>query len=298
MKRNGLAGIFLILSLAFYLQPQQNPPKIALIPVAKSVYMLAGGGGNIGIVADPSGLFMIDAMDESVAEPIRQAVKSLPGGDKVRILVNTHWHNDHTDGNKTFGPGAIIIAHDNVRALLAKDQILLGTQMKALPANALPSITFSDRLTAYAGGETIRLVHFPYSHTDGDTVVFLDALKVVHMGDIFFNGMFPYLDVANGGDIDNWVRQLDIIMTTLPKDAKIIPGHGPLAGIADLRAFRKMLSDSAEMVRRQMNAGKTLEQIKSAGVPADMAPWTKGFLSTAEWLELVYRSLEKQKKPN
>lgn len=298
MKRNGLAGIFLILSLAFYLQPQQNPPKVTLIPVAKSVYMLTGGGGNIGIVADPSGMFMIDAMDESEAEPIRQAVKSLPGGDKVRILVNTHWHNDHTDGNKTFGPGAIIIAHDNVRALLAKDQILLGTQAKALPANALPSITYSDRLTVYAGGETIRLVHFPYSHTDGDTVVFLDALKVVHMGDMFFNGMFPYLDVANGGDIDNWVRQLDIIMTTLPKDAKIIPGHGPLAGIADLRAFRKILSDSAEMVRRQMNEGKTLEQIKSAGVPADMAPWTKGFLSTADWLELVYRSLEKQKKPN
>jgi cyclase len=294
------SGIFvLIFCLGPYLPAQQNPPKITLVHVAGAVYMLQGGGGNIGIVADTTGLFntpgmfMIDAMFEGVAGEIREAIKSLPDGGRVGVLVNTHWHSDHTDGNKAFGPGAVIIAHENVRALLSKDQTLMGGQTKALPWNALPGVTFSDKLTVYAGGEAIRLVHFPHAHTDGDTVVFLDGWKVVHMGDMFFNGMFPFLDVANGGDIDSWVRQLDIILGALPADTKIIPGHGPLAGIAELRAFRDMLSDSADLVRRQMKAGKALDAIKAAGLPEKLAPWAKGFLKAPQWLELVYQSLEK-----
>jgi len=114
------------------------------------------------------------------------------------------------------------------------------------------------------------------------------------MGDMFFNGRFPFLDVANGGDIDNWVRQLDAILAVLPADSKIIPGHGPLASTADLKAFRQMLYDSAEIVRNEMKEGKTLEQVKAAGLPERFAPWSKGFMSTPRWLELVYRSLEKQ----
>jgi glyoxylase-like metal-dependent hydrolase (beta-lactamase superfamily II) len=258
--------------------------------------MLQGGGGNVGVVADPAGVFMIDAMEEATAGAIREAIKSLSGGDRIRILVNTHWHGDHTNGNKAFGPGPTIIAHENVRALLAKDQTLFGP-VKALPAGALPNITYSDKLVAYAGGETIRLVHYPHAHTDGDTVVFIDSLKVVHMGDMFFNGLFPFLDVDHGGNIDNWVRDLDAILAGLPTDAKIIPGHGPLASVGDLKAFRQMLSDSSELVRKQMKEGKTLEQIKAAGVPDSLAPWTKGFLTSAQWLELVYRSLDMQNKP-
>lgn len=257
--------------------------------------MLQGGGGNIGIVADPAGVFMIDAMEEELAAKIRAAIRPLPGGDRVRILVNTHWHGDHVNGNKAFGPAAIIIAHENVRSLTSSDQNLMGGTSKALPAGAQPVVTYSDKLIIHAGGETIRLVHFPHAHTDGDTVVFIDSLKVLHMGDMFFNGMFPFLDVGHGGDIDNWVRQLDSILAVLPAEAKIIPGHGPLAGKDELKAFRQMLSDSAEIVRGQMKEGKTLEQIKAAGVPDRLAPWTKGFLSTPNWLELVYRSLEKHK---
>ncbi len=291
MKRKYLAVVVSLFCLGFFLRARQDPPKVTLVPVAGPVYMLQGGGGNIGIVADAAGIFMIDAMFERDAGEIREAFKSLPGGDRVRILVNTHWHSDHTDGNKVFGPGAVIIAQENVRALLAKDQTLMGGQTKALPANALPSVTFSDKLTAYAGGEPIQLVHFPHAHTDGDIVVFLDVWKVVHMGDMFFNGMFPFLDVANGGDIASWVKQLDIILSALPADTKIIPGHGPLGGVAELKAFRGMLSDSADLVRKQMKAGKTLDEIKAAGVPESLAAWANGFMKTPQWLELVYRSL-------
>jgi cyclase len=294
MKRIAFFVVLLFLGVAIFSPAQQNPPRITITPVAGPVYMLQGDGGNIGVVADPAGVLMIDAMEERSAEPIRAAIKSLPGGGKVRMLVNTHWHGDHTNGNVAFGPGAIIVAHENVRSLLAKPQTLMGQTTKALPAIALPAVTYSDKLTLYAGDEQIRLVHYPHAHSNGDTVVFFEKSKVVHMGDMFFNGLFPFLDVANGGEIENWVRQLDAIMAGLPADVKIIPGHGPLAGLAELKAFRQMLYDSADIVRKQMKNGKTLEQIKSAGLPDRFAPWTKGFLPTPQWLELVYRSLEKK----
>ncbi len=296
MKRT----ILIILSAAVFciagmLPAQQGEPKVTMTPIVGPVFMIQGGGGNIGVIADPAGVFMIDSMDERSAQQVRSAIRTLPGGDKIRILIDTHWHNDHTDGNKAFGPGSIIVAHENVRSLLAAPQSLMGQQTPPLPPAALPTVTYSDRLAMWAAGDVqIRLVHYPHAHTNGDTVVYIDKFKVVHMGDMFFNGMFPFLDVPNGGDIENWVKQLDTILSGLPADAKIIPGHGPLAGVAELKAFRQMLFDSAETVRSQMKGGKTLEQIKAAGLPDRFAPWTKGFLPTPQWLELVYRSLEKK----
>jgi glyoxylase-like metal-dependent hydrolase (beta-lactamase superfamily II) len=294
MKRTVLAILAAILLMAVSLNAQPNQPAVTTVHVAGPVYMLQGpGGGNIGVIVDSSGSFMIDAMDERSAEQVRAALKSLPGGDRIRVLINTHWHSDHTDGNKIFGPGSVVVAHEHVRPLLTKPQTLLGQQTQALPTGALPTVTYSDKLVLYAGSEPVRLVHYPHAHTDGDTVVFIDRVKVVHMGDMFFNGMFPFLDVENGGDIDNWVRQLDSIIAVLPADTKIIPGHGPLAGVTELKSFRQMLFDSAETVRKQMKEEKTLEQIKAAGLPEKFAPWTKGFMPTPQWLELVYRSLKK-----
>jgi len=261
-------------------------PQITSAPVAGPVYMLQGpGGGNVGVIADLSGVIVIDSMDQKSAGQIRESIRKLPGGGQVRMLVNTHYHSDHTDGNRVLGTGSIIVAQENTRSYMLK-----GSK-DALPAGALPCVTYADRLALYAGDEPVRLVHYAHAHTGGDTVVFIDRHKVIHMGDMFFNGMFPYLDVANGGSIDNWVRQLDAIMAAIPADTKIIPGHGPLAGIAELKSFRQMLFDSAETVRKQMKEGKTLEQIKSAGLPERFAPWTNGFLSATQWIELVYQSL-------
>jgi cyclase len=294
MKRRCLAFVAVV-CLATALYAQQEQAKIDTVPVAGPVYMLQGGGaGNVAVVADPAGAFVIDAMIESSVEQLRAAIKALPGGDRVRILVNTHWHFDHVGGNSTLAPGCTIIAQENTRTLLANDQTLFQP-VKALPSIAQPNVTYSDKLTAYAGGQTIRLVHYPHAHTDGDTVVFFDSLKVVHMGDMFFNGTFPFMDVDQGGDIQSWVRQLDAILAGLPADAKIIPGHGPLAGVTELKAFRQMLSGSADLVRRQMKEGKTVDQIKAAGLPDALKPWAKGFMTADQWLSLVYRSLEKAK---
>jgi glyoxylase-like metal-dependent hydrolase (beta-lactamase superfamily II) len=294
MNKNAVKALLLVPWLALFVSARQAPPAITSIQVAGPVYMVEGGGGNIGVLADEAGLVVIDAMFERVAEAIRDALKPLPGGGRVRLLVNTHWHSDHADGNKAFGPGSVIIAHENVRALLAADQALMGGVTKALPEVALPNVTFSGKLTVYAGGQAIRLVHFPRAHTDGDIVAYFDQVKVVHMGDMFFNGMFPFLDVAHGGSIDGWVSDLDTILAGLPADAKIIPGHGPLAGVPDLKAFRDMLAASADLVRKQMKAGKTLDEIKAAGIPEGLQAWAKGFMKASQWLELVYRSLEKK----
>jgi glyoxylase-like metal-dependent hydrolase (beta-lactamase superfamily II) len=291
MKRLLVTIYLAILWIPAVVHAQQTQP-VTMAPIAGPIYMLQGSGGNIGVIADPAGVFMIDAMYENSADQIRAAISALPGGKKIRVLINTHWHSDHTDGNKALGSGAVIVAHENVRSLLAKPQSLMGQQTQALPAAALPAVTYSDKLTLYAGDVQIRLVHYPHAHTNGDTVAYIDQYKVVHMGDMFFNGLFPFLDVANGGSIDSWVTQLDTILSGLPADAKIIPGHGPLAGPADLRAFRQMLHDSADIVRKQMKEGKTLDQIKSAGLPEKFSPWTKGFLTTPQWLELVYQSLK------
>jgi cyclase len=297
MKRKGCIVLLGILGAALFVwaQGRESPPPVDLTPVAGPVYMLEGGGGNIGVIADEAGLVLIDAMFEATAEGVRQAVKALPGGGRIRVLINTHWHADHTDGNKAFGPGAVIIAHENVRALLAADQTLMGRTTKALPAAALPAITFKDGITLYAGGGAVRLVHFSRAHTDGDTVVFMDGPKVVHMGDIFFNGMFPFMDVAHGGDILSWVVDLDKVLAALPAGARIIPGHGPLGGAAELKAFRDMLAASADHVGKLMKAGKSLDEIKAAGLPAALEPWANGFMKGPQWLELVYRSLEKNK---
>ncbi len=295
MKRNTLGILVMGFGLIVCLRAQQKEPlAITVVAVAGPVYMLeSGGNGNVGVIADPDGVFMIDAMEEEMDGRLRAAIERLPGGDRVRVLVNTHWHWDHVNGNKAFGPAAVIVAHENTRALNAADQAMFGGTIKALPARALPVLTYSDNMTAYAGGQTLRLVHYPHAHTDGDTVLFIDALKIVHTGDMFFNGMFPFMDVSNGGDIDNWVRQLDVILAAVPDDVRIIPGHGPLAGKGELKAFRDMLRDSAELVRERMKEGKTLKEIQAAGMPDRFAPWTKGFMPVPGWLELVYRSLEK-----
>jgi cyclase len=294
MKRINLCIILSILLCSVTgLQAQQPKQEIKLSQVAGPIYMLQGSGGNIGVLADPSGVLMIDSMYETSAGQIQAAIKPLPGGDKIRILIDTHWHSDHADGNKSLGQGAIIIAHENVRNLLSTSQSLMGQQQNAYPANALPAVTYTDKLNLFIGNEPIRLVHYSNAHTNGDTVIFFDKSKVVHTGDMFFNGLFPFMDVANGGNIDNWVAQLDAIMAALPPDVKIIPGHGPVAGIAELKAFRQMLYDSADIVRKERKEGKTLDQIKAAGLPERFAPWTKGFLTTPQWLELVYQSIAK-----
>ena len=291
-----LLSLLALLSFSFPAPtPAQAPSDaVTLKPVAGPVYVIEGPGGNVGVIADPAGAVLIDALYARTADKIRAAIKDLPGGTRIRTLVNTHWHGDHTDGNQAFGPGTTIVAHEHVRELLSADQDSFGRKAVALPPAARPSLTFTDRVTLFVDGHPLRLVHYPHAHTDGDTVVFMDDLKVVHMGDMFFNGSFPYLDWMHGGDIDSWGKQLDAIVATLPADARVIPGHGPVAGVSELKAFRQMLGDCADIVRKQIAAGRGLDQVKAAGLPEKYKPLGQ-FLPQETWLEMVYGNLKAQK---
>lgn len=274
-------------------QPGFSDVQIKTTHVAGNIYMLEGRGGNIGVSVGPDGVLIVDDQFAPLADKIRAAIGKL-GKGKLKFVLNTHWHADHTDGNPEFGPEAVIIAHTNVRQRLAVDQELFRRTIKALPKEGLPVITFDESLTIHFNGEKIRVVHYPHGHTDGDSMVFFTGSNVVHAGDDFFSGMFPFVDVDHGGDVDGLTGHIKALIDQLSPDVKIIPGHGPLSTLADLKDYHHMLTETTEIVRKRMAAGKTLDQVKADGLPEEWERWGTGFLSTERWLEIVYQSLSKK----
>jgi len=294
-----------ILSLTFLLvfaaaaQAQQqdfSKVQIKATKVAGNVYMLEGSGGNIGVSVGDDGLLIVDDQFAPLADKIKAALKGI-ADKKLHFILNTHWHGDHTGGNVAFGPEATIIAHDNVRKRLATEQksAVFNRTTPPSPKEALPVITFDHTLTVHFNGEEIRAIHFPQGHTDGDSVVFFTSSNVVHLGDDFFAGRFPFVDLESGGSVEGLVRNIGEIITKIPEGAKLIPGHGPISTLDDLKSYHRMLQQTTEIVRQKIAAGKTLEQIKSEGLPEEWKPWGEGFIKTDRWVETIYRSLTAKK---
>jgi glyoxylase-like metal-dependent hydrolase (beta-lactamase superfamily II) len=259
--------------------------------------MLEGAGGNIGVSVGADGILIVDDQFAPLADKIRAALKTL-GEGKLKFVLNTHWHGDHTGGNVKFGPEAPIIAHTNVRKRLATEQRLsiLGREnvSPASPKEALPVITFDESLSVHFNGEEIRVVHFPHSHTDGDSVIFFTGSNVVHMGDNFFAGKFPFVDLSSGGDVEGMTKNVGAIIGRLPSDVKIIPGHGPISNIADLKLYHRMLTETIGIIRKHMLAGKTKQQIHAEGLPEEWKSWGTSFVNTEMWIETIYQSISKQ----
>jgi cyclase len=279
-----VAAITVLLCIAAWAQRDYARIEIKTTHVAGNIYMLEGAGGNIGVSVGPDGILLVDDQFAPLAEKIRTALKEL-GDGPLKFLLNTHFHGDHTGGNVVFGNEAHIIAHANVRKRL---------QMESPPKEALPVVTFDDSLSIHFNGEEIRVIHFPNSHTDGDSVVFFTGSNVVHMGDLFFSGRFPYVDLDGGGDVEGLIKHVEELLTELPSDVKLIPGHGPLSDIDDLKTYHQTLVETTDLIRDQMGAGKSLDEIKAAGLPKKWRSWGSGFISTERWIEIVYRSLTKK----
>jgi glyoxylase-like metal-dependent hydrolase (beta-lactamase superfamily II) len=260
--------------------------------VAGNVYMLEGAGGNIGVSVGDDGLLIVDDQFAPLADKIRAALKGI-ADKKLKFILNTHWHGDHTGGNVVFGPEATIIAHDNVRKRLATEQksTVFNTTTPASPKEALPVITFDQSLSVHFNGEDIRAIHYPHGHTDGDSVIFFSASNVVHLGDDFFAGRFPFVDLESGGSVEGLVRNIGELIAKIPPGAKLIPGHGPISTLDDLKSYHRMLQQTTEIVRQKIAAGKTLDQIKSEGLPDEWKPWGEGFIKTDRWVETIYKSL-------
>ena len=296
MKKFLLLTVVLLFAVSAHAQTDFSKVEIKATKVAGNVYMLQGSGGNIGVSVGDDGLLIVDDQFAPLADKIRAALKGL-ADKKLRFILNTHWHGDHTGGNVAFGPEATIIAQDNVRKRLATEQksTVFNSTTPASPKEALPVITFNDSLSVHFNGEDIRAIHFPHGHTDGDSVIFFSASNVVHLGDDFFAGRFPFVDLESGGSVEGLVKNIGELIVKIPADAKLIPGHGPISTLDDLKSYHRMLQQTTEIVRGKIAAGKTLDQIKTEGLPAEWAPWGAGFIKTDRWVETIYKSLTAKK---
>ena len=277
-------------------QPDWSKVQIKSTKVAGNVYMLEGAGGNIGVSVGEDGILIVDDQFAPLADKIRAALKTL-GQGKLRFVLNTHWHGDHTGSNAAFGPEATIVAHNNVRKRMSTEQRseFFKSTTPPSPKEALPVITFDHALTVHFNGEEIRAIHFPNGHTDGDSVIFFTNSNVVHLGDDFFSGRFPFVDLDSGGSVEGLTKNIGELITKIPADAKLIPGHGPISTIDELKTYHRMLIETTAIVRQKIEAKKTLDQIKSEGLPAEWDSWGTGFIKTGPWIELVYRSLTTKK---
>ncbi len=291
----GIAGV-----LPAHAAQQQDFSKVEIkvTKVSGNIYMLEGEGGNIAASVGDDGIVIVDDQYAPLADKIQAALKNLKITDKpVRFIINTHYHGDHTGGNVPFAnSGSTIIAQDNVRKRLESG----GTagnggsvKMEVKPAEkaALPIITFEHDVTVHLNGEDIRALHFPAGHTDGDSVIFFPKNNVVHMGDDFVRYGFPFIDVASGGSVQGMISAMEKAMAQLPADVKVIPGHGDLSNLDDVRSFVKMLKETSAVVEKALSEHKTLEQMEKEKILAPWEKWSGDFIKTDAFIETLYNSL-------
>ena len=293
MKQASLAALAAVAILAAApVAAQQDFSKVEIraSKVRGNIWMLNGAGGNIGVSVGPDGILIVDDKFAPLAEKIRAALQGA-GGGQLKFILNTHWHGDHTGANPVFGPEAPIIAHTNVRQRLATEQRRGERVTPPMDPKGWPVITFDESVSVHFNGEEIKVIHFPHGHTDGDSVIFFTGSNVAHLGDDFFAGRFPFVDLDSGGDVEGLAENIAEVIDELPADVAIIPGHGPLSTLDDLKTYHGMLVEMMNLVRGKMEAGKTLEQIKAEGLPEKWKDWGSGFISTERWLETIYKSL-------
>jgi len=295
-----LSMIFLMSATAIAQQDDFSKVQIKVTKVSGNIYMLEGSGGNIAASVGEDGIVIVDDQFAPLAEKIQAALKGIT--DKpVRFIINTHYHGDHTGGNEPFAnTGSTVIAQDNVRKRLESGGIAgnggsIRMENKPAAKGALPIITFENDVTVHLNGEDIRALHFPAGHTDGDAIIFFPKNNVVHMGDDFVRYGFPFIDVASGGSVQGMISAMEKALTMLPPDVKVIPGHGALSNLDDVRAFVKMLKETSAVVQQAIDRKQTLEQMKQAKI---LEPWQKfsgGFINTDAFIETLYNSLTGQK---
>ena len=264
--------------------------ELSLSQLSDAVYVLQGGGGNVGVCVGSDGILLVDAKLASQADALRAALARFAG--QPQYIFNTHFHADHTGGNRALGQHATILAHANVRKRLATGGEFGKRFIEAAPAVALPVIAFEQSASVFFNGEEIRAVHFPHGHTDGDIAVFFVNAQIAHLGDLFFNGLFPFVDLEYGGHVEALTQHIATLTDQLSADTKIIPGHGPVATLDDLKTYHRMLVETTASVRTRRDAGMSLDQIRAEGLDAQWASWDWAFVPTQRWIETIYWSLE------
>jgi len=290
-----VASVLLSAAPAFAQDQDFSKVEVKTVPVAGSVSMLQGSGGNIAVLVGPEGVLVVDDEFAPLVPKILTAIGRL-SSKPVRFVVNTHWHGDHTGGNAILGAeGAVIVAQDNVRKRMSTEQFnaFIKRRSPPSPAIALPIVTFAEGVRFYLDGEDIEVTHIGPGHTDGDSTVWFHKANVIHMGDNFFNGMYPAIDGDAGGSLDGMVTALEGVLGRIDDQTKVIPGHGPLGTKADLKRFHDMLATVRDRVRQAIRDGKTQDQVLAMKPSAEFdAVWGGGFLKPNDFVTLVYALLK------
>lgn len=289
-----LTAVLLCYALCIAQDQDFSKIQITVTPVAGAVYMLEGQEGNIGVSVGEDGLVVVDDEYAALAPRIQTALKSL-SNKPIRFIINTHYHTDHVDGNEYFQRQAPIIAHDNVRKRLEQGGTIgnLGSiawEAKPMPKPGLPILTFDHEITIHLNGEDIRVWHVPSGHTDGDSIVFFPKSNVVHMGDYYLRIGFPVIDLGGGGSVSGLIAGLEEVISELPANVRVIPGHGEISSLDDIRTYVKMLKETLAVVETGVKEGKSLEELKQEKVLEPWKEWS-GVISSEDYLETLYNDL-------
>ena len=281
-----------------FAQVNYDTVQVRTTQLSKGVYMLTGVGGNIGLSIGNDGAFLVDDQYTQLSEKILAAVRQLT--DKpIRFVVNTHWHGDHTGGNENLAnTGAVIVAHENVRIRMSSEQFVaaFNTRSPASPPKALPIVTFMDGVAFHLNGEDIHVVSVGPAHTDGDAIIHFTSANVLHMGDTFFNGRYPLIDLSTGGSFEGMVTAATNALRYVNDSTKIIPGHGPLATRADLVKYRDMLATIRDRVAALIKKGKSKEEVIAAKPTADWdAILGRGNIKPEMLVGFAYDSMKKKR---
>ena len=292
----GFAAVFVLVAAPALAQQQDfSKVEVKAEKVAEGVYMLTGSGGNIGLSVGKSGTYLIDDQYAPLSDRILAAIKAITP-DPVRFVVNTHWHGDHTGGNENMGKaGALLVAHENVRRRMSSEQFiaLFGNKIPASPEDALPVVTFTDAITFHWNGDEIRVYHVPPAHTDTDSIVHFVKADVVHTGDVFFNGSYPFIDTSSGGRIDGVIEAAERVLAGTGPATRFIPGHGKVGSRADLQAYRDMLKVVRDRVAKLKAEGKSRDETIAAKPTADLDPkWAGAFVKGDTFTGIAYDSLQ------
>ena len=289
-----LLGVLMIWASPCAAQINFDTIQVRAIPVTANLYMLQGAGGNIGLAIGDDAVFVVDDQYAPLTRKVLAAIATVTP-NPVRFVVNTHWHMDHVGGNEALGQmGALIYAHENVRRRMSVDGFIeaLNTTVPASPKVALPVVTFTDAVTFHLNGDSVRVLHVPPAHTDGDAIIHFTRANVIHMGDVFHNAGLPFVDLSSGGSIHGFVTAADKVLALSNAQTKIIPGHGPLADRARLKLYRDMIVALRDRVRTLISTGKTVEEILDLKIGE---PYAKDFPGGHErFVRLAYQELSRR----
>ena len=276
------------------IRAQMGGAPIEAQKLADNLTLLSGPGGNVVVLNGADGKLIVDTFVSPALSKLKAALDGI-GNAPLKFVINTHWHFDHTDNNaalRTFG--ATILAHENTKKRMSEPHELavLGLKFPPSSASALPQRTFRDNYKLQANGESLALAHIPPAHTDTDIYVHYQKANVLHLGDTFFNGLYPYIDGGTGGSIQGMIAAANKILALADNSTKIVPGHGPLGNKADLAKFRDMLSTARDQVQKLKSSGRSVQEAVAAKPLANLEPtWGKGFFNSDAFVQIVYLTL-------